>query len=99
MLGNPRECTRKFGADNARKIEVRLHTLVHAANLAQVFHAPGRCHPLRADRQGQFALDLRGGLRLVFVPADDPLPLLADGSVDPARVTVVVVLEVTDYHG
>lgn len=99
LLSDPRECGRRYGADAARKVEVRLQTLAHAENLAQVFHAPGRCHPLKADRQGQYALDLRGGLRLVFAPGDDPLPVRGDGAVDTARVTVVVVLEVIDYHG
>lgn len=61
--------------------------------------APGKCHPLAADRSGQFALGLWGQFRLVFVPDQDPMPRLADGGLDQALVTKISIWEVVDYHG
>jgi proteic killer suppression protein len=58
----------------------------------------GHPHPLKGDRDGEFALDLAGGRRLVFAPANDPLPRNTDGSIDWSRVTIVSIEYIGDYH-
>jgi proteic killer suppression protein len=60
---------------------------------------PGHCHQLRADRHGEFAVDLWGAYRLVFEPDHDPLPRLPDGGLDRSLVTRIRIKEVVDYHG
>lgn len=87
----------KYGDARFRVMRRRLDDLRAASNLLELPPA-SRCHPLKGDREGQFAVDLDGGWRLVFEPADDPLPRLADGSVDRSRVCTIRVLEITDYH-
>jgi proteic killer suppression protein len=62
-------------------------------------NVPGHCHALTEDRAGQFALDLWSSYRLVFEPADNPLPLLPDGGLDRHQVRRVRILEVVNYHG
>lgn len=59
---------------------------------------PGRCHELKADRQGQLAIELHGGKRLILAPNHDPVPCKPDGGLDWARVTCVTIIEVVDYH-
>ena len=56
------------------------------------------CHPLKGFRDGQFAVHLWGGFRLIFVPDSHPLPISADGAVDIAQVTSVEILSVENYH-
>ena len=46
----------------------------------------------------KFALDLDGGKRLVFEPANDPVPLNEDGSIDWSKVTFVCIVFIGDYH-
>jgi toxin HigB-1 len=58
----------------------------------------GRPHPLKGDRAGQFALDLDGGKRLVFEPANEPIPYKQDGSIDGAIVTHICIVFIGDYH-
>ena len=67
----------------------------------------GRPHPLKgdseallrsADRAGQFAVDLEGAKRLVFEPANDPIPCNEDGSIDWSKVTHVCIVFIGDYH-
>ena len=58
----------------------------------------GRPHPLKGDRAGQVALDLQGAKRLVFKPADDPIPYKDDGSIDWSKVTHVCIVFIGDYH-
>lgn len=45
----------------------------------------GRCHQLRADRKGQFAVDLVNPFRLVFEKIGE-------------EIQIVKVLEIVDYH-
>ncbi len=66
-----------------------------ADNVAEL--VAGRPHALRADRAGQFAVDLAGGTRLVFRPAD-PALRRAGGGVPWGRVTSVEIMFIGDYH-
>jgi proteic killer suppression protein len=89
-----------WGADIGRRIMLRLAQLEAAETLQDVgSHPPARCHPLMGERAGQYAVDLQHPFRLIFVPANDPVPRKPDGSIDLAKVTAVEMLEVVDYHG
>jgi toxin HigB-1 len=90
---------RRWGADDWKLLRRRLLSLEVAPTLRDMEGVPGKCHPLRADRAGQFAVYLWGSYRLVFVPDHDPLPTLPDGGIDRSRVTKIVIEEVVDYHG
>jgi toxin HigB-1 len=87
---------KKLGQVCARKLRSRLADLT-AANSVQELVA-GRPHSLKGDRAGQFALDLDGGKRLVFEPANDPIPRKQDGSIDWAIVTHICIVFIGDYH-
>lgn len=87
---------KKLGADCARKLSARLAELEAASRVTDL--AAGHPHPLKGDRAGQFALDLAHGRRLVFAPAQDPLPTQADGSTDWSQVTIVCIEYIGDYH-
>ena len=87
---------RKLGDACARKLRSRLADLYAARVVADL--VAGRPHPLKADRAGQFALDLAAGVRLVFAPANDPVPQTQDGSTDWSQVTAVRIEFIGDYH-
>jgi toxin HigB-1 len=87
---------KKLGKDCARKLRSRLSDLEAATSVQDL--VAGRPHPLKGDRLGQFALDLQGGKRLVFEPANDPIPYQEDGSIHWAQVTDVRIVFVGDYH-
>jgi plasmid maintenance system killer protein len=97
-LGSDAARQRAYG-DAARKIARRLNELHAAPNLSAMRAMPGGCHELRENRAGQLAVDLTDNLRLVFEPADDPMPTKEDGGLDWDRVTEVRIREVIDYHG
>jgi proteic killer suppression protein len=69
-----------------------------ASSLSALNGVPGHCHSLRADRLGQFAIYLWGPYRLIFEPANDPLPYSADGQLDLTLVTHIYILGIEDYH-
>jgi proteic killer suppression protein len=87
---------RKLGAICARKLSNRLSDLEAAKSVSQL--AFGNPHPLKGNKAGMFALDLAGGWRLVFSPANQPTPTLANGSTDWTQVTIVCIEYIGDYH-
>lgn len=87
---------RKLGAPCARKLRSRLADLDAASSVKEL--SAGRPHPLKGDRAGHFALDLSGGKRLVFKPANDPIPRREDGNIDWTKVTQVCICFIGDYH-
>lgn len=89
-----------FGKQCAEEIEDRITTLMAMPTLAGIpVCLPERRHKLDGKRKGQWAVDAHGGVRVCFTPANDPLPLCADGSVDLTLVTEVEIVFVGDYHG
>jgi len=82
-----------------KKIKLRMNVLRSAPNLAFVpIVPPDRCHKLKADRAGQFAVDLIHPYRLVFKPSVDPPPRTKDGDIDKEKVVSITIIEVVDYH-
>ena len=58
----------------------------------------GGWHELAGDRKGQLACSLTKLKRLVFMPANDPIPTKPDGGLDWSKVTAAINIEITDYH-
>ena len=96
LCEEPKRAVKALGADSARKLRTRLAELDAAASVLEL--PAGHPHPLKRDRAGQFAVSLAGGCRLIFEPANDPVPKRADASIDWALVTKVRILEAADYH-
>lgn len=91
-----RLAVRKLGEPCARKLRSRLADIVAAAHVREL--VAGRPHPLTGDRQGQFALDLHGGVRLAFEPDHEPVPDFPDGGIDWVQVTRITIVFIGDYH-
>ncbi len=89
---------KKHGAVRARRIQQRLYDLRAANVLEDMRNLPGRCHELLHDCAGQLSLDLDHPYRLIFEPADEPIPFKLDGGIDWTKVTAVRILGVKDTH-
>lgn len=96
-------CRRRFGADMAKKIKLRIAALLAAESLADFWppkSGPERCHELIGDRAGTFSIDVKQPYRLLFKPAEEPLE--SDPPDEQQRwksVTGVEVLGIEDTHG
>ena len=77
---------RTYGREMAEKIQQRISEIMAADSVETMirFHI-GRCHPLRQNRKGQYAVDLVQPYRLVFEKNGNELQI--------ARI-----LEIIDYH-
>ena len=90
---------KNFGPKLAKKIATRLNELDIAENLDEISRVPpARCHELSGDRDGQLSVDLSHPQRLVFIPANDPIPLKEDGGLDWEKVDEVEIIEIVDPH-
>jgi len=98
-FNSERSLVKEYGV-LASKIAQRLSELKAASNLSLISHLPPpRLHQLEGQRKSQYAVDLNGSMRLIFTPADEPLPVVSDGGIDKARVTEILVIGVENYHG
>lgn len=99
VLCSEKEIIRQYGQKNGRKIKNRMAVLRSAPTLAQVPTSPPfRCHLLRDDLRGCFAVVIEHPFRLIFRPANNPVPKKDDGGIDLAAVTAIEILDVRDYH-
>jgi len=87
-----------LGKAGTEVLRERLQQMFDADNLEKLRFAPGAWHELIGDRKGQLACSLLKRVRLVFVPANDPLPIKPDGGLDWSEITAVMNLEIVDYH-
>jgi plasmid maintenance system killer protein len=90
--------TTTWGPIQAKKLRRRLDDLRAASALEVMRLLPGRCHELKGDRAGQISLDLEHPYRLVFEPANDPVPLKRDGGLNWTAITAVRIIGVIDTH-
>ncbi len=90
---------KRYGTLRAKLIRRRLDDLYAAPTLETIRLLPQtRCHELHGDRAGQLSVDLDHPYRLIFEPADNPIPRKDDGGLDWNRVTTVSILGVEDIH-
>jgi len=89
----------RHGSPRAKLIRRRLDDLRAAPALETIRYLPQtRCHELKGNLAGQLSVDLDHPYRLLFRPANDPVPRKLDGGLDWGRVTVIEILGVEDTH-
>lgn len=89
---------KKMGPERAKKYHQRIGDMLDIESFAELETLPGRFHPLSADRNGQWACDLDHPYRLIFEPADDPLPRDQAGNLVLKELRIVDIIEIVDYH-
>ena len=63
-----RVASRKYGDEMARRLQLRILQLRNATDLRSLLQLHiGRCHALKGDRKGQYAMDLVHPMRLIFI--------------------------------
>ncbi|MBF0605482.1 MAG: killer suppression protein [Nitrospirae bacterium] len=101
MCNCKRSLQEAHGEKRARLIILRLNALRAAAHLGEFWPSQkhtGRCHELKANRAGQLSMDLDHPYRLIFKPANNPVPKQPDGGIDWHHVTAIKIINVEDPH-
>ena len=82
-----RRGVREWGKEVAKRYIERINVLYRVKSAAELSAFPAlKFHPLRGDRQGQFAIKLTGFTRLIV-------------SFDDQAMTIVQVAEVSKHYG
>lgn len=100
LCNNQKQMQRRCGTVRAKILSKRLISLRAAQNLAQMSKdkQPENCHELKGDHAGQLSIDLDQPYRLIFTPANDPIPYKEDGGLDWVRVTAICICDIEDTH-
>ena len=97
IFNNREALVKEYGRQCAQKIIRRMWVLHAAPSLAAVpTRKPDRCHELRGNRRGVFAVDLAHPFRLVFEPY--VIGEQQHTTLRKEEVTAIRVLGVEDYH-
>ena len=79
-------CVKAYGENIAEKIHLRVMQIEAAESVEfMMSHNIGRCHKLKNNRKGEYAVDLAHPYRLVF-------------EVKGEEIEIAKILEVVDYH-
>jgi proteic killer suppression protein len=93
------EMLKAFGKKRAERLQQRLMELRAATTLSDVSRLPpARCHELTGNLKGILSVDLDHPYRLLFIPADDPVPRLSDGGLDWDNIRAVEIQGIEDTH-
>lgn len=99
LCNDRRRLLKEYGAVRGRLIAKRLDELKAAEILADVAKLPQtRCHQLSGEMNGMLSVDVGHPYRLIFLPADTPIPLKADGGLDWDKVKTILIVNVIDTH-
>ncbi len=70
------KAVKSYGEQVARKYIQRINIIKQARDMDELRGLPGlRCHPLKGNRQGQYAVYLTGFYRLIFTLQGDALAI------------------------
>lgn len=77
---------KEYGEKRAVYIHQRIDQLHSAETVEQLVAGHiGRCHPLKGNRRGQYAMDVGHPYRLIFEKIGN-------------EIQIVRIIEITDYH-
>ncbi|PVZ68441.1 type II toxin-antitoxin system RelE/ParE family toxin [Pelagibaculum spongiae] len=70
------QAIKAFGDQVAKKYIQRINTIKATTSIEDLMKLPGlRCHPLKGDRKGQYAVNLTGFYRLIFTMEGNTLKI------------------------
>jgi plasmid maintenance system killer protein len=97
-LTEAKEIQKAFGV-MSKKVNQRMKEISASDNLEVLKTLPAaNCHELKGDRKGEFAVDISGNYRIVFIPDHQPVPVKDDNSIDCIKITHIEILGTEDYH-
>lgn len=77
----------------------RLSELSAAITLSDISYLPPpRLHELSGNRKGQFSVDLYHPYRLLFIPANESIPMRDDGGMNKEKIDQIEISEIEDTH-
>ncbi len=95
---NNKLAIKKMGAKRAKLYQKRLDDIATAESFADFEFLPGRFHQLTGNLKDKWVCDLDHPYRLIFEPAEVPIPKDEDGKQILIEIKSLEIIEITDYH-
>jgi len=95
---NNKMAVKKMGDKRAKLYQKRLEDMADAGCFADLVHLPGRYHQLTGNRKEQWSCDLDHPYRLIFKPAEEPIPKNEHGKQRLTEINCLEVIEIINYH-
>jgi proteic killer suppression protein len=90
---------KRYGPLRSKLLKRRLNELRATNVLEDIRKLPqARCHELFHNRKGQLSVDLDHPYRLIFEPANNPVPMKSGGELDWTKVTEITIIGMEDTH-
>lgn len=98
QLSSASEIKKSFG-ELAKRISQRLQEFEASQNLSILMQIPAaNCHRLLGDRKDEWAVDVSGNFRIIFMLGHEPVPVKENGDIDTLLITNILITEIEDYH-
>jgi proteic killer suppression protein len=99
QLTTAAEIKKSFGV-NAKRVAQRMDDINASDNLQVLCNIPqANCHPLTGNKDGEWAVDISGNHRIIFIITNDPIPIKEDGGINRILVTDIQIISAQeDYH-
>ncbi len=86
VCNSPKEARKVYGNEMARKIRYCIEQIVTFETIEElILYKIGRCHSLKGNRNGQYAMDLIHPYRLIFEKKGN-------------EIQIANIIEIVDYH-
>lgn len=83
----------------AKKVNQRIEDLESSANMEVFQLVCPSCHPLTGDKDGEYAIEISGNHRIIFVINQHPTPVDDQNEIIYSDVTDIKILNIgEDYH-
>ena len=98
QLTKAKEMQKSYGI-MAKKINQRMKEIKASDNFEVLGTIPAAgCHELKGNKRGEYAVNISGNYRIIFVPDHDPVPFKDDRSINCKKITDIKILGIEDYH-
>jgi len=87
---------KKIGKACTQKLFARMADIRAATKVKELI--VGDPHPLTGKRKGQFSVAIGEGNCIIFIPTNNPTPLIGKDKIDWPLVTKIKIIEIGDYH-
>ena len=99
ICSTKKAAVKELGQSGGKKLMQRLSELSAATTLSDISYLPPpRLHELSGNRKGQFSVDLEHPYRLLFIPANEPIPMRDDGGMNKDKIDQIEITEIEDTH-
>lgn len=88
----------KMGERKAKIYQKRLSDIAATNNFTDLEFLPGRFHQLTDNLKDKWACDLDHPYRLIFEPAEKPIPKDEDGKQILIKIKSIEIVEISNYH-